>query len=48
MINELEIFFFYEPTLGLDPEITHRTRELLRHPQNERGLTVFISPKIAE
>ncbi len=48
MINEPDIFLLEETTVGLDLEIATSTREPLRHLLNERGLTVFISPKIAE
>jgi len=48
MINELDIFILDESAASLDLEIAHRTKELLRHLQNERGLTVFIIPKIGE
>ncbi len=42
LVNEPEVLFLDEPTLGLDPEISRETRALIRH-LSEEGVTILLT-----
>lgn len=43
LIKDASVFLLDEPTLGLDPDATHLTIELIRNLSKERGYTVLLS-----
>jgi ABC-2 type transport system ATP-binding protein len=43
LINDPEILFLDEPTVGLDPSVSIRIREQIRSIQKERGMTVLLT-----
>jgi len=46
LINEPEILFLDEPTLGLDPQSTSEIRELTRRINHENGTTIILTTHI--
>jgi len=43
LLNEPELLFLDEPTVGLDPEVSIRIREQIRAIQKERGMTILLT-----
>jgi ABC-2 type transport system ATP-binding protein len=43
LINDPELLFLDEPTVGLDPDVAHRIRDMVRHLHDEQGTTVLIT-----
>jgi len=43
LINDPEILFLDEPTVGLDPDVSVRTREMILSIHKERGMTVLLT-----
>ncbi len=43
LLNRPRVLLLDEPTAGLDPEVAHRTRELLRELKHSWGLSVLIT-----
>jgi ABC-2 type transport system ATP-binding protein len=43
LLNHPRVLLLDEPTAGLDPEVAHKTRDLLRRLAKERGLSVLIT-----
>ena len=42
LVNDPEVLFLDEPTLGLDPEISRETRALIRR-LSEKGMTIMLT-----
>jgi len=43
LVNDPEILFLDEPTVGLDPDVSVRIRELILSIHRERGITVLLT-----
>ena len=43
MLNDPAILFLDEPTVGLDPSVSIRIREMIRSIQKEKGMTVLLT-----
>jgi ABC-2 type transport system ATP-binding protein len=43
LLNDPEILLLDEPTVGLDPDVAHRTRDLIRRLHRERGTTILMT-----
>jgi len=43
MLNDPEILFLDEPTVGLDPNVSIRIREMIHSIQKEKGMTVLLT-----
>jgi ABC-2 type transport system ATP-binding protein len=43
LINEPELLFLDEPTLGLDPDVSVRLREHIARLRRERGMTILLT-----
>jgi ABC-2 type transport system ATP-binding protein len=43
LVNEPELLFLDEPTVGLDPDVARRIREFIRRLQHEKGTTILMS-----
>ena len=43
LLNEPEILFLDEPTIGLDPDIAARIRRLICDIHERRGITIFVT-----
>lgn len=43
MLNRPRLLFLDEPTTGLDPDISMKTRQLIRRIHNEEGISVVLS-----
>ncbi|MBI3637662.1 MAG: ABC transporter ATP-binding protein [Candidatus Rokubacteria bacterium] len=43
LVNEPELLFLDEPTLGLDPDISVRMRQLIANLRSERGMTIVLT-----
>ncbi len=43
MLNDPAILFLDEPTVGLDPNMSIRIREMIRSIQKEKGMTVLLT-----
>jgi ABC-2 type transport system ATP-binding protein len=43
LINDPEILFLDEPTVGLDPDVSIRIREMIQSIHKERGMTVLLT-----
>jgi ABC-2 type transport system ATP-binding protein len=43
LINEPELLFLDEPTVGLDPDVAHRIRETIRGLHQEKGTTILMT-----
>jgi len=43
MLNDPQILFLDEPTVGLDPEVSVRIREKVQSIQKERGMTILLT-----
>ena len=43
MLNNPEILFLDEPTVGLDPQISLKIRDQIREIQQERGITIVLT-----
>ena len=43
LINDPELLFLDEPTVGLDPDAAHRIRESIQRLQREKGATVLMT-----
>jgi ABC-2 type transport system ATP-binding protein len=43
LVNEPELLFLDEPTLGLDPDISARLREHIGRLRHERGMTIVLT-----
>jgi len=43
LLNDPEILLLDEPTVGLDPDIALKTRELIRRIHAERGITILLT-----
>jgi ABC-2 type transport system ATP-binding protein len=43
LVNEPEILFLDEPTVGLDPEVSIRVRKLIHTIHRERGTTIVLT-----
>ena len=43
LINEPELLFLDEPTLGLDPDVSVRLREHIARLRHERGMTILLT-----
>jgi ABC-2 type transport system ATP-binding protein len=46
LVNQPEILFLDEPTLGLDPQSTAEIRELIRRINSENGTTIILTTHI--
>ncbi len=43
LVNDPELLFLDEPTLGLDPDVSVRVREHIRRLRRERGITIVLT-----
>ena len=43
LINDPEVLFLDEPTVGLDPDVSVRIREMIRSIHKRRGMTVLLT-----
>jgi len=43
LVNDPELLFLDEPTLGLDPDVSVRLREHIRHLRREFGMTILLT-----
>jgi ABC-2 type transport system ATP-binding protein len=43
LLNEPELLLLDEPTVGLDPDVAHRIRELIQQLHRERGTTILMT-----
>ena len=43
LLNDPELLLLDEPTVGLDPDVAHRTREIIRSLHRERGTTILMT-----
>jgi ABC-2 type transport system ATP-binding protein len=43
MLNDPEILFLDEPTVGLDPQVSAKIRDQIRGIQRERGITIVLT-----
>jgi ABC-2 type transport system ATP-binding protein len=43
LLNDPELLLLDEPTVGLDPDVAHRTREVIRSLHRERGATILMT-----
>ncbi|NWF92954.1 MAG: ABC transporter ATP-binding protein [Syntrophaceae bacterium] len=43
MLNDPQMLFLDEPTVGLDPEVSVRIREKIRSAQRENGMTILLT-----
>ena len=43
LVNEPELLFLDEPTLGLDPDVSVRLREYVARLRRERGMTILLT-----
>lgn len=43
LINDPEILFLDEPTVGLDPDVSVRIREMIQSVHKEKGMTVLLT-----
>jgi ABC-2 type transport system ATP-binding protein len=43
LVNEPELLFLDEPTLGLDPDVSARLREHIARLRRERGMTIVLT-----
>lgn len=43
MLNDPEILFLDEPTVGLDPQVSAKIRDQIRQIQRERGITLVLT-----
>jgi ABC-2 type transport system ATP-binding protein len=43
LVNEPELLFLDEPTLGLDPDVSARLREHIARLRRERGMTILLT-----
>ncbi len=43
MLNDPEILFLDEPTVGLDPQVSAKIRDKIRGIQRERGITIVLT-----
>jgi ABC-2 type transport system ATP-binding protein len=43
LLNDPELLFLDEPTVGLDPDVAHRIRDMIQRLHDEQGTTVVIT-----
>ncbi len=43
LLNDPQLLLLDEPTVGLDPDVAHRTREIIRSLHRERGTTTLMT-----
>jgi ABC-2 type transport system ATP-binding protein len=43
LVNDPELLFLDEPTLGLDPDVSVRVRDHIRRLRRERGITIVLT-----
>jgi ABC-2 type transport system ATP-binding protein len=43
LLNDPELLLLDEPTVGLDPDVAHRAREIIRSLHRERGTTILMT-----
>ncbi len=43
LINEPELLFLDEPTVGLDPDVTNRIRDIIKYLHQEKKITILIT-----
>ena len=48
LLKEPQVAFLDEPTVGLDPDGTHRMLEFIQRLSRERGITVFFSSHLLD
>jgi ABC-2 type transport system ATP-binding protein len=43
LINDPELLFLDEPTVGLDPDVAHRVRDAIQEIHREKGTTILVT-----
>ncbi|MBN1849693.1 MAG: ABC transporter ATP-binding protein [Deltaproteobacteria bacterium] len=43
LLNDPDLLFLDEPTVGLDPDVAHRIRDMIQHLHDDQGTTILIT-----